>query len=380
MKTEKVRENKISSLPIKRRIEENIPLFARICAGVFLFCLPVRIISSFSSSFADFFNNRISPVFRRLLAYITNIFSFSVAEMLVYILPFFAVFLICILFKRKSDKKTGIRIICSLLGTIMLLYALFVFTFACGYRGESLDKKLSLEKKDVSASELYKTSRWLSGELSELCDDIVYGEDGASIMPYSFSELNDKLLVAYDKAKEKYDFIDNFDSRVKEVASGEYMSYLHILGVYSYFTGEANVNTNPPDYTTPYTMAHEMAHQRGIAREDEANFMAFLVCLESDDTYIRYSAYLEMFEYVQNSLYKANTELYRLSCDYPKEVYKDRLAYYNYYIKYADNPIGEVSSRVNDTYLKSQGTQGRVSYGMVTDLTVAYYLSYIEQE
>ena len=46
-----------------------------------------------------------------------------------------------------------------------------------------------------------------------------------------------------------------------------------------------------------------MAHQRGIAREDEANFIAFLVCMASDDPYIRYSGYLEVYEYVASSLY-----------------------------------------------------------------------------
>lgn len=360
-------------------IKEYIPLFSIISAGIFLFCVIVHITAVKSPVFADFFNIHISSFFRRMLAYISNIFVFSLAEMIIYTLPFFAVFLICIIAKRNVDRRKSIRIISALLGVIMLLYSLFVLTFATGYRGSSLGDKLSLEEKAVSATELYNTSRWLSGELAALCGKVEYTESGESVMPYSFSELNDKLISAYDRAKDKYDFIGNFYGRVKEVSSGEYMSYLHILGVYSYFTGEANVNTTPPDYTVPYTMAHEMAHQRGIAKEDEANFMAFLVCLESDDIYIRYSAYLEMFEYVQNSLYAADAELFRLSCDYPAEVYNDRVAYYNYYRKYADSTIGEVSSRVNDAYLKSQGTKGRVSYGLVTDMTVAYYLKYIEK-
>ena len=88
------------------------------------------------------------------------------------------------------------------------------------------------------------------------------------------------------------------------------MTYTHISGVYTFFTGEANINVNFPDYTTPFTSAHELSHQRGIGPEDEANFMAFLVCIESDDTYIKYSGYMEVFEYVISALYKTDKDKY----------------------------------------------------------------------
>ena len=88
------------------------------------------------------------------------------------------------------------------------------------------------------------------------------------------------------------------------------MTYTHISGIYSFFTGEANLNTNYPDFVNVYTTAHEMAHQRGISREDEANFTAFLVCIESESTYVRYSAYLNMFEYLSSALYSADYSLW----------------------------------------------------------------------
>ena len=190
-------------------------------------------------------------------------------------------------------------------------------------------------------------------------------------MPYSFSELNEKLLLAYEGAAEKHPFIKTFSSKTKEVMSGEYMSYMRTLGVYTYFTGEANVNTTPPDYDTPFTVAHEMAHQRGIAREDEANFVAFLVCIESEDPYIRYSGYLNAFEYVSGALYDSDPDEY-MKIPYPIGAYYDRLAYREYYLKYSDAAVGEISNAVNDVYLKAQGTEGRVSYDMVTVLMVRY--------
>ena len=193
-------------------------------------------------------------------------------------------------------------------------------------------------------------------------------------MLYSLGELNDKMNHAYAKASEKYSFIQSMFSNVKSVALSELLSYTHITGVYTYYTGEANINYVFPDYTIPFTMAHEMAHQRGIARENEANFIAFLVCLESDDTYIRYSAYLNMYEYVANALYRADKELYSTVVSQKNAaISAEHTAYSEFFAKYRNSVASEVADSVNDAYLKEQGQQaGTQSYGLVVDLAVAY--------
>ena len=195
-------------------------------------------------------------------------------------------------------------------------------------------------------------------------------------MPYSLKEMNKKLNEAYRKAYEKYPFLSRFYSNPKPVALSEPWTYTHISGVYTFFTGEANINVNFPDYTIPYTSAHEMAHQRGIAREDEANFVAFLVCIESDDAYIRYSGYTGVFEYVASSLYSADKDLYKkLYTENVTAEYRNEMNAYNeFFEKYRENKVAEVSAKVNDKYLQSHGQQeGVKSYGLVVDLAVAYY-------
>jgi hypothetical protein len=117
-----------------------------------------------------------------------------------------------------------------------------------------------------------------------------------------------------------------------------------------------------------------MAHQRGIAREDEANFVAFLVTTRSTDPYIRYCGYLNAYEYVASALYRADRELYYKAYAHLNGQVKAEMAAYNdFYDKYRDTTVSQVSGAVNDSYLQSQGTPGTVSYGMVVDLTVAYY-------
>ena len=152
------------------------------------------------------------------------------------------------------------------------------------------------------------------------------------------------------------------------------MSYTHITGLYTYFTGEANIDAAFPDYTLPYTAAHEFAHQRGIARENEANFVAFLICISSEDTYIQYSGYMNMLEYLLSALYSADKDVYQQFYSRMNTKAKAELrAYSNFFDKYRDATISKISGTVNDSYLKLQGTEGSKSYGMVVDLAVAFY-------
>src|SRR5690606_18596519 len=69
-------------------------------------------------------------------------------------------------------------------------------------------------------------------------------------------------------------------------------SWLGLSGFYFPFTGEATYNTLPPAWQQPHTVAHDKAHQRGIASEDEASFLGFLATIRSDDPFVAYSGWL----------------------------------------------------------------------------------------
>ena len=102
--------------------------------------------------------------------------------------------------------------------------------------------------------------------------------------------------------------------------------------------------------------------------------MALLVCIRSDDAYIRYSAYLNLNEYVAGQL--AGVDASRYTATYlllPMNVRSEMAAYAEFYEKYKDSTASNVSETVNDTFLKLHGTEGTRSYGMVVDLAVAYY-------
>lgn len=363
-------EEVITPPPKKRFPIASIVLFA--LAGVSAL---IYLAGMIWQPFADFFSRYPGAVVRGFMSYLTSWIPFSFAEAFLLFIPVTLFFIIRIGIKKYSDSWHNTFVYIGILLSIAsLLLTLWCCGFGIAYRGSSLDKKLQLERRDVSAEELKYTASVLVENVKKEAQNVTFRDQNFSVMPYSLNEMNDKLLDAYDKISDEHKFVPRLYSRVKPVVLSEPWSYTHITGVYTYFTGEANLNVNFPDYTLPFTAAHELAHQRGIAREDEANFMAFLVCINSDDAYIRYSGYLNMYEYVANSLYSANADMYfEVLKAMPDTVRYEMRAYSAFFDKYRENVVADVSEVVNDTYLKVQGTEGTRSYGMVTDLAVAYY-------
>lgn len=352
-----------------------LPLVCKIIYIIAGICLILYVCFVAFPEFSDFFNKYISPAVRGFLAKLTGWIPFSLAEYLIILSPVTVVAVVSYGLKKYSGSWRNVVTFCLIIVSVAAyVFSTFTLGFVPAYRGSTLDKKMGLDKQPVSAEELFETTEIITVELQNAVGEINFGKDGFSVMPYSYKELNDKLLDAYDKACEKYDFISKLHSKIKRVMLSEPMTYTHISGVYTFFTGEANINTNFPDYTIPYTAAHELAHQRGLAREDEANFVAFLVCMESDDSYIRYSAFLNMYEYLRNALYSANRDYYsEIYSKVPAECLKEMRAYSEFFDKYRDNAIEKISETVNDTFLQVNGTEGTKSYGMVVDLAVAYY-------
>ena len=372
---EEIEAQKQTERPVQNERKLKLPLVCKIIYALAALCAILYICFICFPEFSDIFNRYVSPFVRGFLATLTGWIPFSLAEFLLLMVPFIVIAIVVFGLKRYSSSWRDVLIFSlTILSVAAYVFSTFTLGFVPAYRGSRLDKKLGLDKQPVSADELRDTTYAVLEELTAIESEIGFKSDGFSVMPYSYEELNDKLMDAYDVACEKYDFIPKLHSRVKRIMLSEPMTYTHISGVYTFFTGEANINTNFPDYTLPYTAAHELAHQRGIAREDEANFVAFLVCKESDDVYIRYSAYLNMYEYLRNALYAANPDYYTETYySVPVNCRKEMTAYSKFFDKYRENVIEEVSESVNDTFLTINGTEGTRSYGMVVDLAVAYY-------
>ena len=368
-------------MKIFKKIKEYVPTPALIIYCIFFFALAVSLLSRISTPFADFWNENIGSVLRLILAYLTTLLPFSLAEYLLLCLPVIAVSLVVYTFRHTVDStKKTVRFIAGMISSAALIFSILFTNLTPGYFATPVDEKLGLEKLPVSKEELYETSLYLLENANAASKEVDFIYNSFSVMPYTLSELSEKINESYEGICELYDFIQKMSVSVKPVALSKPWTYTHIAGVYTFFTGEANININFPDFTLPFTVAHEMAHQRGISREDEANFIAFLVCINSSDPYIRYSGYISVYEYTASALYSSDKETYfKVLKNMSSEIRSELIAYNNFFEKYEENPAEEIVGGINDAYLQQQGqSAGIKSYDLVTDLAVAYYKKYVK--
>lgn len=359
-----------------KRGEKNriIPIWVKISFILLILSTAVYFLAINNMKFADLINETVSVTIRAVVSHLTYLLPFSLFEMLMVLLPLGAIAFLIFFFKRSRTARARLRSIFSLVGVVSLIFTSYIFMLGVGYRTTPISQKLGIiDSSDISKEELYKTTLIVRDELNTLAAHLDKN-GGESVMPYSLLTLNEKIVEAYDSMNEEYDLLTNFTSRAKPVYFSTVMSDLRIMGIYSFFTGEANVNMEYPDYNLPFTVAHELAHQRGICRENEANFTAFLVCIYSNDEFVRYSGYLNLYEYLSSALYRADKELYYDVrgglCD---TAVSDIAASNAVYDAHKDSFLGELNDRMNDTYLKMNGTQGTVTYGYVVRLAVGYY-------
>ena len=353
-----------------------LPRYFYLLCALAAFSALLYLIAALNPTFAEWFNGTVSAALRWLLAHMTSFLPFSLAEVFLLTSPVLIVLVGIYAYRYRCDTwHEALVFIACLLSVASILFSLFVFCFGTGYHTRTLDERMELQAGEVTVSDLEQTARLLAQKVNTAAEDVSFGEDGFSVMPYGTDEMNDILLDAYKTTCSEYSFIQQLDSRVKPVMMSRLMSYTHITGIYTFFTGEANINIAFPDYTTPFTAAHELAHQRGIARENEANFVAFLVTSRSDDAYVRYSAYLNLFEYVASALIGADAEAGQAVLDLLCDQVKGELrAYAAFFETYRDSAAADISEAVNDTFLKANGNEaGTASYGLVVELAVAYY-------
>ncbi len=354
----------------KRKI---ISMYACLCVFIFSVIGVIYIIADASVSFADYINENMAQDFRRFMAGIGNAFDFSLFEALILSIPII-IFLVSYRAVVAFQRGRGLRFIINLAASVLLIYSGHLLALGVGYKTSDISEKMELPDTKVNEENLTRIITLLVDEVNSLADNVPRNEQGVFDPGYSFEEISAKVSDSYASLSHKYGFAEDFRSNAKGFETGEILSYLGITGIYTYYTGEANVNTSYPAYVRIFTTAHEMCHQRGILRENDANFVAYLITSTSDDQALRYSGALNMYSYFASALYKTNKEAFNSVAETLSESSKTDIRASNaVYDKYGDTVLERISDWVNNLYLKSNGTEGIISYSKVVELVVAYY-------
>lgn len=346
----------------------------------FFLLLPISLIASaiISSNpdWAETYATTVYPTITQKINAVTSMFPYSIMEMLlIYLVVQILVSGIVIVVHLVRKKETWKEVLRKIAANVLCAAGVitFLFTLNCGinYSRHTFAEIAGLDVRPSSTAELKALSTDLAQEANRLRSSVVTNEEGITYLD-SFVLSTFTAKQNMDNMKQYYPVFQSGYGAPKPVSMSTVMSYLDITGVYFPFTVEANVNTDAPDYSIPATMMHELAHVQGFMREDEANFIAYLSCMKSDDVQFQYSGAAMAFIHANNALFaadpEAGREVYALLSEEVKRDFSDGSAYW----KKFQGPIANVSSKINDTYLKSnRQDDGVKSYGRMVDLLLA---------
>jgi hypothetical protein len=334
--------------------------------------------AAWKPSFAQWYAGGIYYTLSLAANRVTGLFPFSVAECLVILfllaVPIFLIFLIVEMIRRRGSRLAfTIKSLVNL--AVFLSVVFFLFTINCGinyYRYPFADT-CGLTIKPSSSAELEELCSSLVSDVNRLRPGLK--TDSRGIMELRQSDLHltaRRAALFYDQMEQDYPLLRTGYSAPKLVHFSRVMSRCDITGIFFPFTLEANVNTDVPEYTIPVTMCHELSHLRGYMREEEANFIGYLVCRKSGDPDFRYSGDMLAFTYVSNALFSANADAAsRIYSLLDAGVRRD-LDYNSAYWKQFEGPVSKASNSVNDHYLKANSqNDGVKSYGRMVDLLLA---------
>ena len=305
-------------------------------------------------------------------------FAFSAAE-LVYaaaILGLAAYLLWCVYRLIRFPEKLWqlYRLVLTLAMAGAIFWAGLNVMWTPCYYAPGFAEQSGVDDGPLELEELETVTRWFAALASEYADEVPRDENGACTTDRD--SVLDRAAGVFEGAAELYPFLDGEALRPKPIHFSRIMSYLDFTGFFFPMTGEANLNMDSPVFLLPSTNQHEIAHQRGVAMEQECNFVAVLSCLESEYADFRYAGAALAYIYLGNALagadYEAYTEIYYSLSDTVRADFKAQSAYWD---EFRDSAAQKASNTVYDSFLKSNGQElGMQSYGACVNLLVHYYI------
>lgn len=319
------------------------------------------------------YSTRLYPILSRIFGILFGWVTFSFAEIFIILLVvLIPVGLIVQIARHRHAAYHAINYVVSLLCAASILYFLFIGVWGLNYYRLPLGDTLGYDVRDSSTQELVSLCESLISDANELRIGLDSDEAGVLILSTSIDEVMQNVNDSYEDFSANNPTFRGVYSTPKKILLSEKMCYTEITGIFIPFTAEANVNVAIMPMSLASTAAHEAAHQRGIAKEDEANFLSYLVCRDYGDRYMQYSGTMLALTHSMNALSATDVNLYReTALLYEYGVSTDLKADYLFWQQYKGK-IADAAKEVNNTYLVSNNQEdGTKSYGRMVDLLLA---------
>ena len=275
------------------------------------------------------------------------------------------------LFKKKITRKYFIAGLQQIIFFFLFIYVLFNLLWGLNYNRVGIAYQLKLDVKKYTLADLDTLTTVMESRLNQ------YAAFVSEAQRDSFDKkkrLFGSAIDAYNYAAKQYPFLKYPPRSIKPSFYSYLGNYLGFQGYYNPFSGEGQVNTTVPRFLEPFVTTHEMAHQLGYGKENEANFVGYLACRAYPSNVFRYSVYFDMYNYSIGEVYRRDSVLAKTFMEklHP-QVIADIKEYRDFYRKYR-NPIEPIIMWAYGNFLKANNQPaGKMTYNEVVAWMIAYY-------
>lgn len=363
----------------KKRLK--IKDLAQVRLGIAVFCLAAVIAVSImrgSDEAMVWLYNSVTHPYHLFMSKLCSHVGFSVAELIYAVaiigLGAYLVYAVYRLLAKPEKLRQTYRLALTFAMAALIFWAGLTVMWTPCYYAPGFAEQSGVDDGPVEYEELETVTRWFALLASEYAEEVERDADGAYIADRD--SVLDRAAEVFEGVAELYPFLDGEAIRPKPIYFSRIMSYLDFTGFFFPMTGEANLNMDSPAFLLPSTSQHEIAHQRGVAAEQECNFVAVLACLESEYADFRYAGAALAYIYLGNALAGVNYDKYgEVYYSLSETVRADLKAQSAYWDEFRDSVAQKASNTVYDSFLKSNGQElGMQSYGQCVNLLVHYYI------
>ena len=318
-------------------------------------------------TFCENFTSNFSRYFVGLMSAITSWIPFSLTEVL-FVTLFLSIILLFVLLIVFLVKKKYIAAINRVFDGALLIFLSFNLYFAsceCAYNRDEMP--LPYYENEVLRTEHVSIYNYFANDVNACINELEFDENGDVKTSMSLKDIANEVKKAYAIIEGQDYYYSSFGG-VKPMLSSFVYREFQITGVTYSPLGEANIDVLNTNSDIPLTVAHELAHTKGVMREDDANQLAFYVCLNSEHPYLRFSAYASYFYQLE-----AMTSSYYLTDEERGDLVKVKPIFYttrSYVYKFwkEHDLLGDIGEWINNLYIKSSGVEeGTSSYSGGTE-------------
>ena len=363
---------------LKKKWKTAVPAF------LIAFSLLLNLAGWISRSFCNFYARHIFPVWVETYGRLTGLFPFSVGERMLYLAAVLtavlalwssAAFVRAAIRRcrrgpggKKPPENKRLPVALGIYGTVYFWITgvvCLVMTLNCFllYHVSPV-----YERYEIGGA---GRERYGAAEIAALRDYVV--EQANALAPLMSRDGEGDLVT-----------LKGYYPDPKPLIASDFFSQQDIMGYYVPFSMEANYNDIMYVVNLPTTLCHELSHLKGFILEDEANFIGYLACVDSEDDFFRYSAYLSVLGYLDRDFYQAagkDREVYQSHPAISELVLRDDIFLTGETWEEVEETalistetVKEVSNTFTETALVLNGVEdGRVSYSRVVDLLLRYY-------